>query len=113
MGILARCPSFARERFARRATRFRLLVGRERIETSREVAKGAAEVAGEPRLETFGDVSGRTKPKPSVDPDEALREAVKAALDAGDLARVRALLDVLDGTPSAPRGVVRLADRRT
>jgi len=35
------------------------------------------------------------------DPDEALRGAIKAALDVGDLARVRALLDVLD-PPKAP-----------
>jgi hypothetical protein len=31
-----------------------------------------------------------------TDLDEALREAIKAALDAGDLARVRLLVDVLD-----------------
>jgi hypothetical protein len=44
----------------------------------------------------------------TADPDEALRQAIKAALDAGDLARVRALLDVLD-PPRAP--VVELARR--
>ena len=49
--------------------------------------------------------SGVTK---SADPDEALRGAIKAALDAGDLVRVRALLDVLD-PPRAP--VVELAPR--
>ena len=46
-------------------------LGRERIETSREVAKQLAEAASEAGVETFGDASGRTKPKPSVDPDEA------------------------------------------
>ena len=87
-------------------------LGREGIETSRDVAKVVVEVAGEPRLETIGDVSGRTKPKPSVDPDEALREAVKAALDAGNLARVRALLDVLEAVPAPAATVLCLAGRR-
>jgi hypothetical protein len=37
-----------------------------------------------------------------VDPDDALREAIKVALDVGDLARVRALLDVLDPAQVRP-----------
>jgi hypothetical protein len=45
-----------------------------------------------------------------TDPDEALRVAIKAALDAGDHARVRALLDVLD-PPTAP--VLALGSRHT
>jgi hypothetical protein len=35
-----------------------------------------------------------------VDPDEALREAIKAAVDAKQYDRARGLLDVLKGTPS-------------
>ena len=85
-------------------------LSRERIERSREVAKGTS---SEGSLETFGDVAGRTKPKPSVDPDEALRTAVKAALDAGDLVRVRALVDILDVSPTTRPTLVRLSDRRT
>jgi hypothetical protein len=37
---------------------------------------------------------------PPLDPDEALKIAIVAAVHAGDTARARALLDVLDGTPS-------------
>jgi hypothetical protein len=89
-----------------------LSLRRERLETLRDVAKEVAETADAPGLETSGDVSGRTKPKPSLDPDEALRMAVKAALDAGDLARVRALVDILEGSPAPAAAVVSLTDRR-
>jgi hypothetical protein len=37
----------------------------------------------------------------SVDPDEALKIAIKAAVDAGDVARAMALLEVLKGAPKA------------
>jgi hypothetical protein len=45
------------------------------------------------------------------DPDTALKEAIKAAVDAGLYDRARALLDVLAKT-SAPPAVVDLRDRR-
>ena len=45
------------------------------------------------------------------DPDVALREAIKSAVDAGLYERARALLDVLAKT-SEPAGVVDLRDRR-
>ena len=50
---------------------------------------------------------------PKLDPDEALRTAIKAALDAGDVERARSLLDML--APLIPRSggaVVSLATRR-
>jgi hypothetical protein len=34
--------------------------------------------------------------------DDAIRAAAKACIDAGDLARARALLDLLDAKPTAP-----------
>jgi hypothetical protein len=36
-----------------------------------------------------------------LDPDEALKEAIVAAIYAGDIRRARALLDVLDRKPDA------------
>ena len=47
-----------------------------------------------------------------ADPDDALRTAIKTALDAGSYARVRALLDVLESTETRVAGVVELATRR-
>jgi hypothetical protein len=44
-------------------------------------------------------------------PDAALKEAIKAAVDAGLYGRARALLDVLEKT-SAPAEVVDLRDHR-
>jgi len=38
---------------------------------------------------------------PSLDPDEALKVAIVAAVCAGDTKRARALLDVLDARPAA------------
>ena len=37
----------------------------------------------------------------SVDTDLAIRTAAKAAIDAGDLTRARALLELLDAKPKA------------
>jgi hypothetical protein len=68
-----------------------------------------------------GGVQDRTEDAPisrgagshlgAVDPDEALRVALKAAVDAGQWERVRVLTDLL---ASAPKGaeVVELATRR-
>jgi hypothetical protein len=65
-----------------------------------------------PPLEPAGDVPNVQNPKPT-DPDDALRDAIRAALDAGDLDRVHALTTVLKAAraPAAPR-VVDLAARR-
>lgn len=57
------------------------------------------------------------QPEPvRLDPDEALRVAVKAAVDAGDFDRAKALLAVLEGTrpeaPNAGANVIALAARR-
>lgn len=49
-------------------------------------------------------------PEPS-DPDAALKDAIKAALDAGLFDRARALLEVLTKTPRAAE-VVDLRERR-
>lgn len=71
----------------------------------------------------IGDVASETTPQadsrrsesvsgqPTTDPDEALRVAIKAALDAGDLARASALLEVLKASPK-PATVVQLAPRK-
>lgn len=50
--------------------------------------------------------------EPRSDPDEALKTAIKVAVDAGDTARAMALLEVLRASPK-PAGVVDLASRRT
>jgi hypothetical protein len=47
----------------------------------------------------------------SADPDEALRAAINAAVDAGDVARAMALLEVLKASPR-PAAVVDIASRR-
>ena len=52
------------------------------------------------------------RPKPELaDPDEALRVVIRAALDAGDLDRVKALVAVLEGSPKRA-SVVDIASRR-
>jgi hypothetical protein len=38
----------------------------------------------------------------AVDTDQAIRTAAKAAIDAGDVTRARALLELLDAKPPAP-----------
>ena len=53
----------------------------------------------------------RTERANPADPDEALRVAIKAAVDAGDTARAMALLEVLRSSPK-PALVVDLAARR-
>jgi hypothetical protein len=59
---------------------------------------------GSERLATVRDYVG-------TDPDDALRIAIKAAVDAGDLARATRLIEVLGATaPSA--AVVELGLRR-
>jgi hypothetical protein len=49
----------------------------------------------------------RSRETQSVDPDEALELAIKAAVDAGDVARAMALLEVLQSAPR-PAPVVSL-----
>ena len=57
-------------------------------------------------------LDARSTPEPQrIDPDEALRVAIKAAVDVGDVARARALLDILEAKPK-PAPVVRLEARR-
>lgn len=46
------------------------------------------------------DGSRPAEPKPHVDPDEALRVAIRAALDAGDDARAEELMAVLRRKPA-------------
>ena len=50
-------------------------------------------------------------PAASETPNDALRSAIKAAVDAGDLPRATALLAILSDSPK-PAGVIALADRR-
>ena len=47
----------------------------------------------------------------TVDPDAALKDAIKAAIDSGDLSRATKLLEVLRATAPAA-GVIDLASRR-
>lgn len=47
------------------------------------------------------------------DPDEALRAAIRAALDAGDLARVKALVSILEAAPPASAPVAPVVDLMT
>jgi hypothetical protein len=47
----------------------------------------------------------------AVDPDEALKVALKAAVDAGQWARVRVLTELLANAPKG-RAVVELVGRR-
>lgn len=54
---------------------------------------------------------GEGSPVREADPDDALKSAIKAALDAGLFDRARALLDVLSKT-SAAAEVVDLRERR-
>lgn len=53
--------------------------------------------------ETSDEATDSTKKEPPeplfADPDEALRMAIKAAVDAGNLERAKALLAVLEATP--------------
>jgi hypothetical protein len=79
-------------------------MGSQRAETSRDAAKREEPDA----LPTAADdVSQHPKP----DPDEALRAAIRAALDAGDLDRVTALVDILRASPK-PAPVLELAGRK-
>ncbi len=84
-------------------------------ESAREPEKTEANAIGEsPEQSTV--MVGESPPIPvperdPVDPDDALRAAIKAALDAGDLARAGALLDVLRSAPK-PAPVVVLEERR-
>jgi hypothetical protein len=49
---------------------------------------------------TVSDGAERPESQPA-DPDAALRAAIKAALDAGDFDRVKALVAVLEASPKA------------
>ena len=51
------------------------------------------------------------EPEPRSAADEALRVAIVAALDAGDFARVKALVAVLEASPK-PAPVLTLATRK-
>jgi hypothetical protein len=64
-----------------------------------------------PEVTTEEPPATLAKPEPSPDPDEALRTAIKAAVDAGDFARVEALVAVLKGDPAKLAPVVPLASR--
>lgn len=56
------------------------------------------------------DIEGANVHMHRPDPDDALRQAIKVALDAGDYARVKALVAVLESAPRvAP--VIAMADR--
>lgn len=59
-----------------------------------------------PEVPTLADVNEPTEPKGSMTPDEALRAAIRAALDAGDDARAEELMAILRRRP-AP--VLRIA----
>jgi hypothetical protein len=62
----------------------------------------APEVA---RSEAPGARSAERSPAPPVDADEALRLAIKAAVDAGDYDRAAALVDVAKRTTKKPASV--------
>lgn len=57
---------------------------------------------------TQGDDKQRDVSASPTDTDEAIRSAAKLAIDAGDTARARALLDLLDAKPK-PAPVLTLA----
>ena len=63
-----------------------------------------------PAQTTVSDETRRAEPERSA-ADEALRLAIKAALDGGDFNRVRALVTVLEATPKAAP-VLTLASRK-
>lgn len=78
---------------------------------------GLVAIIESPHQSTVLDAKSTPEAQP-VDPDEALRSAIRAALDAGDLARVRKLVAVLEAGEvlaagdTKPENVVRLAPRR-
>jgi hypothetical protein len=74
----------------------------ERREESRSVTKSREDEGPERTPATLRDVSHR-------DPDEALKLAIKSAVDADDLDRAEALIAVLRRSPSK---VVELASAR-
>ena len=73
-------------------------------------ADAIGDTAGEPTV-SAGSEPAESKP---LDPDEALKLAIKAALDAGDLARVSALVEVLKATsmPTPASNVIDLDPER-
>ncbi len=82
-------------------------------ESARQTEKtGRSTLDESPRAVAGSDAKSTPEPLPPNDPDEALKLAVKAAVDAGDTARAMALLEVLKATPK-PAPVVRLEERRT
>jgi len=83
--------------------------GRENSERSAE--KTTDRVEDPIPAETIPELSSASDPKPAGDPDEALKGAIKAALEAGLYDRAKTLLDVLPKT-SAAAAVVDLRDRR-
>lgn len=83
-------------------------------------ASQAVKTATEPRAQTGGAIDakpldettfrhGEERAEPErIDPDDALRAAIKAAVDAGDFARVKALVAVLEAWPK-PAAVLSIA----
>jgi hypothetical protein len=86
------------------------IVGAEGLESAadhRETPRNAANGReAPPALASVGDVS-----RHHGDPDDALRLAIHAAVDAGLYERAATLLEVLRGTPAAS-SVIDLAKRR-
>jgi hypothetical protein len=66
---------------------------------------------GQDRSKNRGISGSRGSHLDAVDPDEALRVALKAAVDAGQWERVRVLTELLANPPRGA-GVVELAARR-
>ena len=93
-----------------------LKAGFQRLETSPYFASKAEKIEPVAIVDVESDATQeaetrRAEPERS-DPDEALRWAIKAALDVGDYGRVRALLAVLESSPR-PAPILTLASRMT
>ena len=72
--------------------------------------KGSVAIGADVVVPTLPTEFRPPKPEPS-DPDEALRVAIRSALDAGDFDRVKALVAVLEASPKKA-AVVDIASRR-
>ncbi len=74
--------------------------------------RGAASSVSDAGAVTRGDSKQpEVSASAPLDTDEAIRTAAKLAIDAGDLGRARALLDLLDAKPK-PAAVLTLASKR-
>ena len=78
------------------------------IEDAPKADKKASVAIGESPAQLTVLVADSTPIPVLADPDDALRAAIKAAVDAGDLGRATALLEVLKATPK-PAVVLTLA----